>query len=515
MACKKIDSTGTVSGIFSRSLWLVFAAFVCISLGSTLYAGYLFIKTTAEDSTKALAGDLTSRLEATYNLLEGMSKQPLIQDTAVSVLDRAMSMKPYAEAFKFWMIGVVDPDGTISSTLRPKVAKLKRDYIPRIMRTGKRELSDPFPAGATGDMNFTQFMPVKKDGKVVSICFVTTPLAHMSQLPPFRTRSEYGYSLLVDSRRAIIAHPDADKLMVDIKNLVDKETFLLGSSREQFLDDIEKQRSGSFICFFEGRLTFTVFSHVADSKWTLIHRVPMLPTMRPILWSFGVQTLLYALFFLLFQRYGRKAFSPVDNIFQHVADLDKSVRGSNEFSVEKVSGLIEISRRGLFDTLTNLPTRHLFYQKVGEVLKKSPGQRHAVFFFDMDRLKPINDNLGHDAGDMALREFADKLREFADKRNALACRYGGDEFVLFAPVRDDADIEALACELSKTQRGSVEGNGKEYVYSTSIGICPYPLEGFLSFEEALQAADQALYKAKQQGRATFAVYEPDENARRG
>ena len=275
MACKKLDSTGTVSGIFSRSLWLVFAAFVCISLGSTLYAGYLFIKTTAEDSTKALAGDLTSRLEATYNLLEGMSKQPLIQDTAVSVLDRAMSMKPYAEAFKFWMIGVVDPDGTISSTLRPKVAKLKRDYIPRIMRTGKRELSDPFPAGATGDMNFTQFMPVKKDGKVVSICFVTTPLAHMSQLPPFRTRSEYGYSLLVDSRRAIIAHPDADKLMVDIKNLVDKETFLLGSSREQFLDDIEKQRSGSFICFFEGRLTFTVFSHVADSKWTLIHRVPM------------------------------------------------------------------------------------------------------------------------------------------------------------------------------------------------------------------------------------------------
>ncbi|WP_326833688.1 GGDEF domain-containing protein [Desulfovibrio porci] len=124
-------------------------------------------------------------------------------------------------------------------------------------------------------------------------------------------------------------------------------------------------------------------------------------------------------------------------------------------------------------------------------------------------------HLGHDAGDMALREFADKLREFADKRNALACRYGGDEFVLFAPVRDDADIEAFACELSKTQRGSVEGNGKEYVYSTSIGICPYPLEGFLSFEEALQAADQALYKAKQRGRATFAVYEPDENARRG
>ena len=116
MICKKPHFTGTVSGLFSRSLWLVFGAFVCISLGSTLYAGYLFIKTTAENSTMALAENLTSRLEATYNLLEGMSNQPLIQDTGISVLDRAMSMKTYADAFKFWMIGVVDPDGTISST---------------------------------------------------------------------------------------------------------------------------------------------------------------------------------------------------------------------------------------------------------------------------------------------------------------------------------------------------------------------------------------------------------------
>ena len=72
---------------------------------------------------KVLADNLTSRLEATYNLLEGMSKQPLIQDTGVSVMDRAMSMKTYADTFKFWMIGVVDPDGTISSTLRPKIGK--------------------------------------------------------------------------------------------------------------------------------------------------------------------------------------------------------------------------------------------------------------------------------------------------------------------------------------------------------------------------------------------------------
>lgn len=323
-----------------------------------------------------------------------MSNQPLIQDTGISVLDRAMSMKTYADAFKFWMIGVVDPDGTISSTLRPKIAKLKRDYIPRIMRTGKRELSDPFPAGATGDMNFTQFMPIKKDGKVISICFVTTPLAHMSQLPPFRARYENGYYLLVDSRRSIIAHPDANKLMMDIKNLVEQETFLIGGSRQQFLDDIANRRSGSFICFFEGRLTFTFFTTVADSKWTLIHRVPMLPTMYPMLWSFGVQTLLYALFFVLLLRNGRKSFAPVDNIVRHVIDLNKSIRDSEPLSMENAGDLIKISRRGLFDMLTGLPTRHLFHQQINELLEEAPDRLYGIFFFDMDRLKPINDNLG-------------------------------------------------------------------------------------------------------------------------
>lgn len=355
-------------------------------------------------------------------------------------------------------------------------------------------------------MNFTQFMPIKKDGKVISICFVTTPLAHMSQLPPFRARYENGYYLLVDSRRSIIAHPDANKLMMDIKNLVEQETFLIGGSRQQFLDDIANRRSGSFICFFEGRLTFTFFTTVADSKWTLIHRVPMLPTMYPMLWSFGVQTLLYALFFVLLLRNGRKSFAPVDNIVRHVIDLNKSIRDSEPLSMENAGDLIKISRRGLFDMLTGLPTRHLFHQQINELLEEAPDRLYGIFFFDMDRLKPINDNLGHEAGDKALRGFADSLASFAEEHHGLACRYGGDEFVLFVPLQSASDIPELAEKLLQNQRGRVKGRGKNYVYGTSIGICPYPCGAF-SFDEALRAADLALYKAKSRGRGGFSVHE--------
>ena len=60
--------------------------------------------------------------------------------------------------------------------------------------------------------------------------------------------------------------------MANIKSMVNEETFLFGSDRQQFLEDLEKRRSGSFLCFFEGRLTFTAFTNGADSSWMLIHR---------------------------------------------------------------------------------------------------------------------------------------------------------------------------------------------------------------------------------------------------
>ena len=145
-----LSRTGTISSLFFKNLWVLFSAIFVVSLIGTLFTTYLFMKSTAVESTRFLADDLTSQLNTVYSLLEGMSEQPLIKDTSIPVQERAASMKTYADAFGFWMIGVVDPDGTISSTLRPKTGKVQRGYIPRIMASGKREISDPFPAGAVG-----------------------------------------------------------------------------------------------------------------------------------------------------------------------------------------------------------------------------------------------------------------------------------------------------------------------------------------------------------------------------
>ncbi len=414
-----LSRTGTISSLFFKNLWVLFSAIFVVSLIGTLFTTYLFMKSTAVESTRFLADDLTSQLNTVYSLLEGMSEQPLIKDTSISVQERAASMKTYADAFGFWMIGVVDPDGTISSTLRPKTGKVQRGYIPRIMASGKREISDPFPAGATGDMTYSQFMPIKKDGKVVSICFVTTPLSLLSERVTRRDHTGNGYYLMLSSTGSLIAHPNPTMSLTHIRDLVAGERFLYGSSRETFLRDIKSDQPGTFISIFRNTLYFTAFMNIPETGWTLIHRVKILPTVKYMLLAFFTQTLLYTLLFVVLYRYGRTAISqelrPVDNILRQVEELNRSVNAADSITEEDVFNIINISRKGLYDALTGLPTRNLFRQRVNDTIEKMPGRLFGVFILDMDNLKAINDHLGMRR---AIRPSGASPRPSKNSRNA-------------------------------------------------------------------------------------------------
>lgn len=83
-----LSRTGTISSLFFKNLWVLFSAIFVVSLIGTLFTTYLFMKSTAVESTRFLADDLTSQLNTVYSLLEGMSEQPLIKDTSIPVQER-------------------------------------------------------------------------------------------------------------------------------------------------------------------------------------------------------------------------------------------------------------------------------------------------------------------------------------------------------------------------------------------------------------------------------------------
>lgn len=165
----------------------------------------------------------------------------------------------------------------------------------------------------------------------------------------------------------------------------------------------------------------------------------------------------------------------------------------------------------LHDSLTGLPNRSYFMDTLDVVMKcEEPGVLHAVLLIDLDGFKPINDTLGHAAGDAALKTVATRLRHNL-AANDFAARLGGDEFVAIA--RDVTSREAAARvgdRLIAAISEPMDLDGRLATLGASIGIALVPQHGDTA-KAIYIAADSAMYHAKQagKGRVMFAGTAPD------
>ena len=154
-----------------------------------------------------------------------------------------------------------------------------------------------------------------------------------------------------------------------------------------------------------------------------------------------------------------------------------------------------------FDSLTGLPNRRMFHDRLEQEIKKAHRAHHqaALLFIDLDHFKEINDTLGHDQGDLLLIEAARRISECVRETDAVG-RLGGDEFtVLLAELDDSGSAERVARNiLSKLAAAFPLGN-QVGVVSASIGVAIYPDDAGAA-KELLKNADQAMYVAKTQGR---------------
>ncbi len=157
-----------------------------------------------------------------------------------------------------------------------------------------------------------------------------------------------------------------------------------------------------------------------------------------------------------------------------------------------------------FDFLTGLPNRQMFHDRLNQEIKKTNRNnlQLALLFIDLDRFKEINDNFGHDVGDLMLKEVAIRLNQCVRKTDTLS-RLGGDEFTVILGELDELNtVERVAHEiLTKMSEAFYLGNEVLYI-SASIGISLYPADASSS-ESLLTSADQAMYAAKQLGRNRY------------
>jgi len=171
----------------------------------------------------------------------------------------------------------------------------------------------------------------------------------------------------------------------------------------------------------------------------------------------------------------------------------------------------ELLHQAQYDTLTRLPNRALLADRLGQALSEAERNDHplAVLLLDLDEFKLVNDTLGHSAGDGLLGQVAERLRLCARSADTVA-RLGGDEFVVVAPLRRE-NIADLAERILGQLQTSLYVAGREVTARPSIGIALYPDDGATP-EALLQAADTAMYAAKNAGKNRFRFFSADMNA---
>ncbi|ULO07269.1 EAL domain-containing protein [Paenibacillus sp. 19GGS1-52] len=199
----------------------------------------------------------------------------------------------------------------------------------------------------------------------------------------------------------------------------------------------------------------------------------------------------------------------LNNSYQELEATYEQLTATQQELVGQYDMLLEnqknMHRLAYVDSLSNLPNRVSLLESMENFFRR-PGGTAALLFVDTDNFKYINDTLGHKFGDILIRKASERLQSVVSEGDVLS-RLGGDEFVIF--LKDEENPEAvftLAENIMRAFRKSfLVGESNLYV-TVSIGISFYPEDGETT-EEILKNADVAMYRAKEEGKGRYVVYD--------
>ncbi len=188
--------------------------------------------------------------------------------------------------------------------------------------------------------------------------------------------------------------------------------------------------------------------------------------------------------------------------------LSRAIR----YTIERKRSEAAIKKLAYYDTLTGLPNRVLFSDRLKQAIVMAERDKRdtALLFLDLDNFKNVNDSIGHTYGDRLLKITADRIQGCLRGSDTVA-RIGGDEFVVILPLVTGAeDVSKVAAKILDCLNKTVRFEEHEIYSSASIGISVFPDDGATA-DELLKNADIALYQAKERGRNNFQFFSKEMN----
>ncbi len=202
--------------------------------------------------------------------------------------------------------------------------------------------------------------------------------------------------------------------------------------------------------------------------------------------------------------------TPIYDVNENITGIIESTRDITTH-LEHVEVLKEKSELLYFqanhDPLTNIPNRMLFVDRLTQSIAacKRTKTELALLFIDLDDFKTVNDTLGHEAGDRVLKEVSRRIGALVRESDTL-CRFGGDEFtILLKGLRHRDEAVIFAQRVLQALKEPIQYKEHELSINCSIGISLYVQN--IQASTLIKEADEAMYKAKLQGKNSFQFYE--------
>jgi diguanylate cyclase len=222
------------------------------------------------------------------------------------------------------------------------------------------------------------------------------------------------------------------------------------------------------------------------------HITPRVPTLN---WQY----LVFVLVILLITAY---------SVFLMVRDMRRLMQSLQQENAKVLTSRLKIQHLAHHDPLTNLPNRVYGEQLYLQLLKtcQQHKQELALLFLDLDNFKPVNDALGHAAGDELLKQIAKRLNATLSTTQKVI-RFGGDEFLILVPFNPhDEQLGELATAVIRHTTSLFDILQTQVTVTASIGIARAPQDG-TDFNQLCRKADIAMYRAKENGRNTYHFYD--------
>jgi diguanylate cyclase (GGDEF)-like protein len=170
---------------------------------------------------------------------------------------------------------------------------------------------------------------------------------------------------------------------------------------------------------------------------------------------------------------------------------------SIKYSIERKKSENKIKYLALYDSLTDLPNRRLFFDRLSQAFSRAHryDSKAGLLFIDLNKFKAINDNYGHEMGDHVLQVVGSRLKN-SIRETDTAARLGGDEFgIILQDIQKKNSVHPITQKMIKTIEAPIHAKNNSFQIGASIGISFYPVDG-KDENDLLNKADKAMYKVK-------------------